>query len=80
MSVYDAAGLARLRAVRMRFLMEGLTQECAVELLDELGFLGICDLVTLMAAAMEGSVECESERILVKIKRRPRVKKTKKTT
>ena len=57
----------------MSFLTKTLTVARAEELVKELGFLGIVDLVTFMAERMDGGMECKGPRVLVKIKVRPRV-------
>ncbi len=59
----------------MIFLNKALNDERAQALVEELGFLGICDLVQLMAERMDGSIECVGPRIVVKIKKRPRPKR-----
>lgn len=59
-----------------RFLTKTLTEERARELIKELGFLGIVDLLQLMSETMDGALECTGPRVIVKIKRRPRVKTT----
>ena len=75
---YDEETLALYRLLPFKPLQKTLTHERAVELLGELGFLGVVDLVALMAEGMNGSIECESERYIVKIKRKPRPRGQKK--
>ena len=57
------------------FLKRDLELARARELVAELGFLGIVDLVQLMAAAMDGTIKCDGPRVVVWIKKRPRLKK-----
>lgn len=62
-----------------KFLNQELSPGRAKQLLKELGFLGIVDLVTLMAIGMDGSIEASGPRVVVKIKKRShRVKSTEK--
>jgi len=58
-----------------RFLKNGLTLERARELVKELGFLGIVDLVTVLAESIDGAIECKvPPRVFVQIKKRPKTK------
>ena len=54
-----------------------LTLERAEELVEELGFVGVVDLVCLIASKMDGSLECVGPRVNVRIKKRPTPKKGK---
>lgn len=58
-----------------KFLLESMTEERAKALTDELGFLGICDLVHYLAPQTHGSLEMVSPLAIVKIRKRPRPKK-----
>lgn len=73
--LFDAEVLEAMARSPVVFLNKTLTKERAVELVNELGFLGICDLVQLLAVNMKGTLECDGPLIHVKIKRKPRAKK-----
>lgn len=60
-------------------LNKTLTLARAEELVKELGFLGVVDLVTLIASKMDGTLKCVSPRVVVHIKQLPRQKKQKGT-
>lgn len=63
----------------MRFLCEGLTEERAKTLVDELGFLGVCDLVRLIASTINGSISLKDGRVFVQVKRLRKPQKVKST-
>ncbi len=67
--------VASMRRAPWRPLLKTLDQERAVELVTELGFLGIVDLVTLLSHCISGSIDAVGDRVVVKIKKPPRVKK-----
>lgn len=52
------------------FFHPDLTQARAAELVKELGFLGICDLVHVLAEDMDGSIELKGHGIQITIKNR----------
>lgn len=56
-----------------------LTEERAKVLVEELGFLGICDLVCLMASTMNGGISLKDGRVFVQIKPRKATRKVKGT-
>lgn len=51
-----------------KFLSEVMTDEKADELIDELGFLGLVDLVTRLSERMTGGLCCRDGRVTVEIK------------
>jgi hypothetical protein len=59
----------------VKFLKQGLTAERATALVEELGFVGIVDLVRVCAEAIDGSLDCTGPRFSIRIKARPKPKR-----
>lgn len=75
MKTFGPETLRKLGASPYRHLSKELDRDRAIAILDELGFLGVVDLVGLLASVMTGSLSAENERFIVKIKklRKPKV-------